>query len=644
MNYFVHVEILNYYQMKHIDTTRWGWSGGGRSLRLFSAGILMLAMALPLFGQQAPERVEPPFWWAGMAHSELQIKFYAGGIGNTRAEVDHPGVSIIEMVGVDSPNYLFVYLELGEAAPGKFSIRFVNEGRTLYEYAYELKEREPGSRYREGVNATDAIYLLMPDRFANGDPSLDNQPGMIETTDLTDPSGRHGGDIPGIVRHLDHIAGMGFTAIWINPLLENNQPRYSYHGYATTDYYRIDPRFGTNEDYRELVVSAGEKGIKMIKDLILNHCGHYHWWMDDLPTPDWVNRWDEFTRTNYRMTTIVDPHGAEIDYRRMVKGWFDSNMPDLNQNNRLLARYLKQNAVWWIEYSGIRGIRMDTQPYADRFFMGDWAQYVLDEYPYFMLIGEAWMGIPAMVSYYQGGDHNHDGYDSRFPSVFDFALYDDIGLAFREGDGWATGMLRLYNTLAQDFLYPDPYHLVVFGDNHDTDRIFTRVGEDIDKLEMALSFLFTTRGIPQVYTGTELLESAYEHDGHGELRTRFPGGWPGDPVDKFTRQGRTPDQNRIVDHMTRLLEFRRQTPVLHYGYLLHFVPEDNIYVYFRYDEANAVMVVLNNNDQDKELSLERFREGWEGYRQAEELLSGKVFQEFDRWVLPANSSMVLTLR
>ncbi len=608
--------------------------------------MLILAfvfLAAALHAGRTPERVEPPFWWADMMHTGLQLMVYGENIGSTRVEINHPGISLKEVVAVESPNYLFIYLDIADAAPGIFPIHFISDEEMVYSYDYVLRPRNPESRYREGINVSDAIYLLMPDRFANGDPSLDDQPGMLEQSDRNNPSGRHGGDIPGIIRHLDHIAGMGFSAIWLNPVLENNQPRYSYHGYAITDFYKVDPRLGSNEDYRLLVAEAEKKGIKIIKDLILNHCGHHHWWMDDLPTPDWLNQWDSFTRTSYRMTTIVDPHASQYDYDRMLKGWFDTNMPDLNQRNRLLARYLKQNSVWWIEYAGLRGIRMDTQPYADRFFMSDWARYILYEYPYFMIIGEAWMGIPAMVSYYQGGKMNHDGYDSCFPSVFDFALYDDIGLAFNEEQGWATGLMRLYNTLAQDFLYPDPYNLVIFGDNHDTNRIFTRVGEDLDKLKMALTFLFTTRGIPQVYTGTELLESAYEHHGHGELRSNFPGGWPDDPVNKFTREERSEEQNMVVDHITTLLNFRKNTPALYNGWLLQFVPEDNSYVYFRYDDQDTIMVILNNNDTNITLEMERFREGWVGYSRAEEVLTGKVYEGFGAWTIPGNTAMVLQL-
>ncbi len=610
-----------------------------RSLLFF----LSFIWSAGLWAAAEPDRVEPPFWWTDMVHAELQIMAWGENIGTTRVEVDHPGVVLKEVVSVESPNYLFIYLDIRDATPGSFPIQFVSEGNTLYAYDYELRRRDPYSRYREGLNTSDAIYLLMPDRFANGDPSLDDQPGMLERADRTNPDGRHGGDLQGVINNLDHISGMGFSAIWMNPALENNQPRYSYHGYATTDYYKIDPRFGTNEDYVRLIEKAGEKGIKIVKDIILNHCGHHHWWMDDLPTSDWIHQWDTFTRTTYRMTTIVDPHASQHDYDRMEKGWFDTNMPDLDQRNRLLASYLKQNSVWWIEYAGIHGIRMDTQPYADRFFMSDWARYIMDEYPYFMIIGEAWIGVPAMISYYQGGKQNHDGYDSHFPSVFDFALYDDIGRAFREEPGWSTGMIRLYNTLAQDFLYPDPYNLVVFGDNHDTDRIFTRVGEDLDKLRMALTFIFTTRGIPQVYTGTELLESAYEYDGHGLLRANFPGGWPEDTVNKFTREGRTDEQNQVVDHISTLLHFRKDTPALYDGWLLQFVPEDNIYVYFRYDDSDIVMVILNSNDDDKQLDLERFREGWEGYAGGTDVLTGETFEGFDTWTIPGNAGLVLEL-
>ncbi|MBW6499433.1 MAG: glycoside hydrolase family 13 protein [Bacteroidales bacterium] len=611
-----------------------------------AAMLMLLALMLPVFAfaQPAPERVEPPFWWAGMYHSELQVMVYGKDIGLTRLELDHPGVVVKEVVAVESPNYLFVYLDLSEAQPGTIRMNFRSGRRVLFSYDFELRQREEGSRYRQGFDASDAMYLLMPDRFANGDLTNDDMPGMLEKADRSNPDGRHGGDIQGIINHLDYISDLGFTALWINPLLENNQPRYSYHGYATTDYYKIDPRFGTNEDFRRLVQEAEGKGLKIIKDMIFNHSGHYHWWMKDLPTSDWLNQWPEFTRTTYRMTTLVDPYAAYSDSKRMVDGWFDTNMPDLNQRNRLLATYLIQNSVWWIEFAALKGIRMDTQPYSDKYFMSYWGRYVLDEYPNFNIVGEAWMGIPAMISYFQGGKMNHDGYDSNIPSVFDFSLYDEIGRAFQEDHGWASGMMRLYNSLAMDFLYPNPYNLVIFGDNHDTDRFFTRVGEDLSNQKMALTFLLTTRGIPQIYSGTELLKAAYEHDGHGPMRSNFPGGWPGDPVNAFTREGRSPQQNEIFDHIRSLLHYRKDNPVLHYGWLKHFVPENNVYVYFRFNDNQRIMVLMNNNPEPVQLELSKYTEGWEGAREAVEVLTGKRHTAFDQWIIPAKTAEVFELK
>ena len=606
--------------------------------------VLVLALSVQLISRNAPERVEPPFWWSGMVHAELQVLVYGENIAQTRVNIDYPGVKLKEVVSVESPNYLFLYLDIAEAQPGSFTIDFVSGRRTMFSYEYELRQRQENARYIQGFDASDAIYLLMPDRFASGDPSLDNVPGMLENVDRTNPDGRMGGDIQGIINHLDHIAAMGFTAIWINPVLENNQPRYSYHGYAITDFYNVDARFGTNDDYLRLIELANEKGMKIIKDKVFNHCGHHHWWMKDLPTPDWINQWPEFTRTTYRMSTILDPHFAQADYKQMMDGWFDVNMPDLNQRNRLLATYLIQNSVWWIEYSGIQGIRMDTQPYAEKEFMADWGRYLMTEYPNYNIVGEAWSGEPALTSYFQGGKPRHDGYDSNIPAVFDFSLYDAIGQAFNEEQGWASGMMRLYNSLSLDFLYTDPYNLVIFGDNHDTNRFLRRVGDDMDKLRMAIAFIATTRGIPQLYTGIETLESAYEHDGHGLLRVRFPGGWPDDPVNAFTREGRTDEQNAIVDYISLLFNYRKNKEVLHFGWLRHFVPQDNIYTYFRYNEEETVMVVLNNNDREMPLDISRFAEVTYGYQLAYDIVTGQSFPMERNWTIPANTALVLELR
>lgn len=613
--------------------------------KLFSSVLLLIGFLInPIFAQTTPQRVEPPFWWVGMQHSDLQIMVYEPGIGETTVRIDHAGIRVKEIVKVPNPNYLFIYLDISNANTGTFKIEFISGRKVKYVYHFELKDRERNSKYRKGPDASDAIYLLMPDRFANGDTTNDDMPGMLEKSDMNNPDGRQGGDIKGIIQNLDYIKDLGFTAIWVNPVLENNQPRYSYHGYAITDFYKVDPRFGSNEDYRQLVREAEARGLKTIKDMVFNHCGHKHWWMNDLPAPDWINQWPVFTRTSYRMTTLVDPHASMSDRDIMVKGWFDTNMPDLNQHNRLLATYLIQNTVWWIEFSGIHSIRMDTQPYSERDFMAEWGRYIQEEYPNFRIIGEAWVGIPAMVSYYQEGKQNHDGYNSNIPSLFDFPLYDAIRDAFNEEPGWNTGLLRLYNMLAQDFLYPDPYNLVVFADNHDITRIFTSLGEDPEKLKMALTFVFTTRGIPMMYYGTELLMTGYEHHGHGNKRKRFPGGWPGDEVNAFTNEGRTYEQNMVVDHLRKLLAFRNVQPVLHYGKLKHFIPDDNVYVYFRYNDSSTIMVIINSNENEKLIDSKRFSEATLGYHAGTDIFTGFAYEIGKEWKIPPKTSLVLEMK
>ncbi len=612
--------------------------------KLILPTALVIYFSLQALSQKAPQRVEPPFWWSEMIHSELQIMVYEPGISATHVHISHPGVIVKEVVSVTSPNYLFIDLDISQASSGTFRIEFLSGSRVQYIYPFELRERETKSRNRKSFDASDAIYLLMPDRFSNSDTTNDNMPGALELADRSNLDGRLGGDIQGIINHLDYIRELGFTAVWINPLLENNQPKYSYHGYAITDFYKIDPRFGSNEDYLRLVQSAEKKGLKIIKDMIFNHCGHKHWWMNDLPEADWLNQWPEYTRTSYRMGSIVDPHYAESDYNIMVKGWFDINMPDLNQNNRLLSTYLIQNSVWWIEYAGIHGIRIDTQPFAERDFMSAWGRYIAEEYPFFRSVGEAWMGIPAMVSYYQGGKVNHDGYDSHIPSLFDFPLYDAIREAFNEKPAWNAGLLRLYNMLTQDYLYADPSNLVVFPDNHDISRIFASIGEDVDKMKMLLTFIFTTRGIPMMYYGTELLMTGHEHQGHGGIRMPFPGGWPGDTINAFTARGRTNEQNRIVNHIRTLLEFRKVNPSLHYGQMKQFIPQDNIYVYFRYADMSTVMVLINSNEENKTLNTGRFAEATKGYAVGIELFTGKELKFGENWDIPAKTSMVLKLK
>ncbi len=618
--------------------------GYAKSIKsFFFLFALISSLSVTQAGVPAPERIEPPMWWTGMHHQELQLMIYGAGIAQCDIVIGNTGIELLYLGKTDNPNYLFIRLDISKADPGSFPIYFLNNGVPVYQAEYTLLSRSRQLSDNFYVDASDAVYLVMPDRFANGDASNDDMPGMLEKADRTNPDGRHGGDIAGIINNLDYVAGLGFTALWINPLLENNQPVYSYHGYAITDFYRIDPRFGSNEDYRNLVERANAKGIKVIKDMVLNHCGHYHWWMQDLPSHDWIHHWDRFTRTTYRMTTLLDPHAAEADRNQMLMGWFDTNMPDLNHGNEYLATYLKQQAVWWIEYAGINGIRLDTQAYSDKGYIADWTKYILNEYPGFYIVGEAWIGIPAILAYFQGGRKQHDGYDSGMPSIFDFAFYDAIRDGLVEEDGWNTGLLRIYHTLAQDFLYPDPFNLMVFADNHDVTRIFTALNEDVRLLKMALTLVFTTRGIPQMYYGTELLMTGWEHKGHGGIREDFPGGWADDSINAFVSEGRSDEQNAIYNHIARLLSFRKINTALHTGKLRQFVPQGGTYVYFRYNHENRVMVVLNNNPDKTDIDPARFFEMTSGYASGRDVFSGAVHLLDKPFSVPGRSAMVLEL-
>lgn len=611
------------------------------SLTSMVLGLFFLGLGLSTHGINP--RVEPPFWWAGMQNPSLQIMVYAEDISGADVLFECSGATVDYLIRTSNRNYLFINLTLHpHLKPGKYHMEFVNGGQTLFCYEYEFRERLKPSY--SPITAQDAIYLIMPDRFANGNPDNDNVPGMREKANRKLPNGRHGGDLEGIRKNLGYIKDLGFTTLWINPVFENNMERYSYHGYSITDYYAVDPRLGTMDEYIALINDAHRQGMKVIKDMVLNHCGTGHWWMADLPAPDWIHQWPEFTRSNYRSSTLVDPYASKYDYVKMTKGWFDSSMPDLNQHNPLLATYLIQNTIWWIEQTGIDGIRMDTQPYPFKDFMAKWAKAVLTEYPGFFIVGEAWLNQTSMVSYYQGGAMNHDGYNSHLPSVFDFPLNVALLAAFNETDGWHQGMSRIYEVLTEDFLYADPGRLVTFLDNHDKNRFFSVVGEDIRKLKMALTVLMTTRGIPSVYYGTELLMTGWEQPEHGEIRKDFPGGWPGDKINAFESRGRTAQQNEIHNYIRQLLGLRREKPCLTQGKLTHFIPQDGIYLYFRHLPENAVMVVLNNNNTDKTLNLSRFDEVLGSYSTRIDLLTGSLLSQPDTLKIPAKSSLIIDLR
>jgi len=607
--------------------------------------LTFLILSLNLPAQENQElRIEPPFWWTGFNHTELQLLVHGKAISATSVHIRYPGVELVSVDTVPNPNYLFINLKISpETQPGSFPIRFMKEKAVVAEVRYELLRRKDPSNRFQGFDASDVIYLLMPDRFANGDTLNDNLPGMRQLADRSNPDGRHGGDIRGIIDHLDYIMDLGVTALWINPLLENNQEIYSYHGYSATDYYLIDPRFGTNEDYLELSDNIHQRGMKLIMDMVFNHCGSFHWWMEDLPSPDWINQWPEFTRSSYRGGTVSDPYATPSDSIKFVKGWFDKTMPDLNQHNPFLKNYLIQNSLWWIEYASLDGIRQDTHPYPVKDMMAEWGKRVLDEYPDFNIVGECWLAYPPAVAYWQKDAGDRDGYNSNIPSVFDFPLYDALKVAFNEAEGWSSGIVRLYDVLSQDFVYPDPSNLVIFADNHDINRYLDTQEDDIRKLKMAMAFILTTRGIPQLYYGTELLMTTGEDKGHGSIRKDVMGGWPSDPRNTFSIEGRTPEEQDMYTYLRTILRWRQNTPVIHTGRLRHFIPQDGVYVYFRFNETDTVMVVMNNNEEETVLETGRFSEFLNPGTTGTEIISGVSIYPLRNLVIPGKTAMIIEL-
>lgn len=609
--------------------------------------LLITLTSLQVFSQNtAPTglRIEPPFWWTGMQHKELQLMLHGNNITSLETSLEYQGVTVTKVHKVDNPNYLFIDLLLAEdIKPGSFTIKLKEGSKDKYTYKYQLLQREAGSASRKGFSPQDAIYLLMPDRFSNGNPANDSHPEMLEKADRSNPSGRHGGDIQGIAGHLDYIKDLGFTAIWINPLLENNNIAYTYHGYAITDFYRVDPRFGNNEDYVQLVNSAHKKGMKVIMDMIFNHCGINHWFINDLPMKGWIHEFPEFTRSNFRAETITDPYAAEIDKTRMVTGWFDANMPDLDQRNPFVSNYLIQNSIWWIEYAGLDGIRMDTQPYPYKEMMAEWAKRVFTEYPEFNIVGEAWMQREGMTAYYQKDTRVGDGYNSNIPSITDFPMYNAVNKAFTENEGWSEGMARLYYVLAQDFLYANPYYNLIFGDNHDLNRFYTSINKNLEAYKLAMTFLLTTRGIPTVYYGTEFLMEGEEHKGHGDIRKDFPGGWANDTLNYFTPSGRNEQQNEAFSFLQNLLIWRQNNAAVQQGTLKHYLPENGVYVYFRTYNNQKVMVILNNSNSTQNIETARFKEDLKETIHGKNIINGKPFTFRNTILLEPRQPLVIEL-
>lgn len=580
-----------------------------QTLLIIMAVFSFLGFKTPV--QASIKKVAPTFWWAGMKNTELQVLLYGEDISSSDVSLTSSDVYLKEVVRQANSNYLILYLDLKEARPQKFDI-VLKKGRKVTKVPYELKERIRKGTDIEGFTSSDVLYLIMPDRFANGNPDNDVISGMLENkVDRNEQFGRHGGDFKGISEHLDYISDLGVTAIWLNPTQENDMKDGSYHGYAITDYYQIDRRFGTNEEFCNLVNEAHGKGLKVVMDMIFNHCGSENYLFKDRPQDDWFNFRSNYVQTSFKTASVMDIHASDYEKAIATDGWFTQVMPDLNQRNRHVARYLIQSSIWWIEYAGINGIRQDTHPYADYDFMSTWCKEVLEEYPHFNIVGETWLNSNVLVSYWQKDSKLAAPKNSNLPTVMDFPLTDLMSKAFdEETTEWSGGLYRLYDYHTQDLVYANPMNLLIFLDNHDTSR-FCKNEEDaknIVRYKQAITYLLTTRGIPQIYYGTEILMAADKSEGDGCLRRDFPGGWKGDKVNCFTAEGRTDLQNEAFDYTRKLLNFRKGNEAICKGKMKHFSICKGVYVYERKYNDKSVVVFMNGTDEKQTLSLVPYRE------------------------------------
>lgn len=594
---------------------------------------------------QGFKHVEPSNWWVGMEHHRVQVLLHGQEIAKYKVEVS--GLTILEEIRTENPNYIFVTLETKDKDAGTYPIRLFDKKKEVASHNFVLLERKAQSRYRNSFTSSDVVYLLMPDRFANGDPSNDSAPGMQELANPGLPGGRHGGDLKGVNDRLQYIKELGATTLWMTPFLEDNEPSYSYHGYAQSDLYKVDPRYGSNDSFKALVANAHQLGLKVIKDEVPNHWSSKHWMIQDLPTSTWVHQFEQFTRSSYRTTTQFDPYASKADQKASADGWFDTTMPDMNQNNPLLLTYLIQNTIWWIEYADLDGLRVDTYSYNDKEAIAAWTKAIMNEYPNLNIVGEVWMHDQAQMSFWQKDSPIGalQSFNSYMPSVMDFTLHDAMLQAWGEKEqGWDQGMVRFYENFTQDYLYANPQNLLVFMENHDTQR-FNESYPDLANYKMALTLIATTRGIPQIYYGSEIGMRGSKAVGDADIRRDFFKG--------ATAQERTPDQEAYFQYTKNLLNWRKGQKVIHEGKLLQYVPQNNVYVYFRYlspeqaggKEAEVLMVILNNSQKEEELSWSRFSEGLHGFEFGKDVLSNQTFDfEQKTGKIPAKTSYIIKLQ
>ena len=616
--------------------------------RMMALMVILTALAASMAARaSAPaiERIEPGNWWVGMKSEHLQLMVHGKDIADTQPELDYPKVQIMSVTRVANRNYLFIDLRVQpDASAGQLMLRF-RQGDAVLQYPYALLQRTPGSASRRGFSNADVILNLMPDRFANGDPTNDNVAGFPDRLNRSsNEAGRHGGDIKGIVDHLDYIAALGYTMIWPTPLTENNQQVYSYHGYAATDTYKIDARFGSNADYKNMVASARQKGVGVIQDVVLNHIGSEHWWMKDMPMPDWISFDGKFVPTVHARSAISDLYSSEEDKNNFTAGWFTETMPDMNQKNPFVATYHIQNSIWWVEYAGLSGIRVDTYGYSDTAFLSEWSRRLTEEYPNLNIVGEEWSVNPVIVSYWQKGKCHSNGYVSYLPSLMDFPLNDALRSALVENDNYNEGLMKLYQALGNDVVYPNPQNLVLFEGNHDMSRLYTVFNDDAQAVKMAMVYVATMPRIPQFYYGTEILMSSLKERNDGETRRDFPGGWAGDKVNGFTGAGLSSEQRDTQNYFKKLLNWRKTQSVIHQGKMMHYVPDHGTYTYFRYDKDHIVMVVLNKNQTATTLKTARFHEVMAGHTSAQDVMTGTAFDVSSSVTVPARSALILELK
>jgi glycosidase len=591
------------------------------------------------------DHVCPPSWWTDMKNPFLQVLFHGQDIGQAQVSLRYPGVRLVKVHRVQNDHYLFIDLHIDSGArAGNIPIRFTLKSGRSFVYSYPLAVRNPrdGRSRAMGIDSKDLVYLLMPDRFSDGDTTNDRVPGMLDQTLNADSTReRHGGDLQGVINHLDYFNRLGVTALWLNPVIENNEPKASYHGYSFTDHYRVDPRLGTNALYASFVKKAHARHLKVVQDIVLNHVGDQHWFVRDLPMKDWLNEWPQYTGTTFRESPIFDPHGAEPDKKQVLGGWFVPSMPDLNQRNPFVANYLIENALWWVEYAGIDAYRIDTYIYCDPAFLNRFNAALLRAFPRLHIFGETWVHGVSAQAYFT--NNNLDvPFKSNLPGATDFQLNFAIKDALTQAPGWTTGINRIYLTLAKDFLYADPSKNVVFLDNHDMDRFLSTVNGNIKKLKSGFAWLLTTRGIPQMYYGDEILMKGRSNP-DGLVRKDFPGGWPGDPANKYDSSGRTKAENNMFHYVSTLAHYRQHSTALQTGKLMQYLPKNNVYVYFRYDAASTVMVIMNANDQSVNIDPARFTERMKGFSQAKNILNGMVLTSLKQIAVPADQTLVLEL-